>query len=259
MRFDRAGFPFIGGAWLLALARGAVRRLGARAAVRRARRVLRVLLPRSRSHAARRARRRAVAGRRPRAGRRRRRWPAPRPPGDWQQISIFLSPMDVHVNRMPASGRVTQRQLHARAGSCPRTATTRRPTNERSEIWIDHGGQTVVARQIVGILARRVVCRAQVGRRRARRRPLRRHEIRLADGRLPAADRHDHGAGRARWSAAAKRSSRCYTERRELTAVSFQPSIMLEENEGRLRFLRRSDRSRAATGSAAASTCCPAC
>jgi len=35
--------------------------------------------------------------------------------------------------------------------------------NERSEIWIDHQGQTIVARQIVGILARRVVCRAQTG------------------------------------------------------------------------------------------------
>ena len=35
--------------------------------------------------------------------------------------------------------------------------------NERSEVWIDHGGQPVVARQIVGILARRVVCRVVVG------------------------------------------------------------------------------------------------
>ena len=30
-------------------------------------------------------------------------------------------------------------------------------------MFIDHGGQTVVARQIVGFLARRVVCRAKVG------------------------------------------------------------------------------------------------
>ena len=86
--------------------------------------------------------------------------PAPGPDA-WQQISIFLSPMDVHVNRMPASGRVTQRQLSRRDASCPRTGTRPAARNERSEIWIDHGGQTVVARQIVGMLARRVVCRAR--------------------------------------------------------------------------------------------------
>jgi phosphatidylserine decarboxylase len=35
--------------------------------------------------------------------------------------------------------------------------------NERSEIRIDHCGRTIVARQIVGILARRVVCRVAPG------------------------------------------------------------------------------------------------
>src|SRR5579862_6587059 len=30
------------------------------------------------------------------------------PAGSWQQVSIFLSPMAVHVNRVPASGRVTR-------------------------------------------------------------------------------------------------------------------------------------------------------
>ena len=35
--------------------------------------------------------------------------------------------------------------------------------NEHSEIWIDHGGETVVARQVVGVLARRVVCRVKPG------------------------------------------------------------------------------------------------
>ena len=36
-------------------------------------------------------------------------------------------------------------------------------TNERSEVWVDHAGMPVVFRQIVGILARRVVCRVQPG------------------------------------------------------------------------------------------------
>lgn len=35
--------------------------------------------------------------------------------------------------------------------------------NERNEVWIDHGGQTVVCRQVVGILARRIVCRVGPG------------------------------------------------------------------------------------------------
>ncbi len=34
------------------------------------------------------------------------------PPGSWRQITIFLSPMDVHVNRMPVSGRVTAVKYH---------------------------------------------------------------------------------------------------------------------------------------------------
>ena len=84
------------------------------------------------------------------------------PPGTWQQISIFLSPMDVHVNRMPVSGRVTR--VHFIPGrflpANHRRATT---ANERSEIWVDHHGEAIVFRQVVGILARRVVCRAKVG------------------------------------------------------------------------------------------------
>jgi phosphatidylserine decarboxylase len=84
------------------------------------------------------------------------------PEGAWQQISIFLSPMDVHVNRVPVSGRVT-RVTYQRGKFLPAYHRDAAATNERSEIWIDHGGQIVVARQIVGILARRVVCRATAG------------------------------------------------------------------------------------------------
>ena len=85
------------------------------------------------------------------------------PPGEWKQISIFLSPMDVHVNRIPASGTVT-RVSYTPGKFLPAYRHEAAAVNERSEVWIDRGdGQTVVARQVVGILARRVVCRARVG------------------------------------------------------------------------------------------------
>jgi len=84
------------------------------------------------------------------------------PAGDWQQISIFLSPVDVHVNRIPVSGRVT-RVSFTPGRFLPAYRHDAATSNERSEVWIDHHGQTVVARQIVGILARRVVCRVEAG------------------------------------------------------------------------------------------------
>ena len=84
------------------------------------------------------------------------------PAGAWQQVSVFLSPMDVHVNRIPASGRVTRVTLTP-GRFLPAYRPDAAAVNERSEIWIDHAGKTIVARQIVGILARRVVCRVQVG------------------------------------------------------------------------------------------------
>jgi phosphatidylserine decarboxylase len=84
------------------------------------------------------------------------------PPGAWQQISVFLSPMDVHVNRIPASGRITQ--VSFKPGRfLPAYRHDAGSANERSEIWIEHCGQAIVARQIVGMLARRVVCRVKSG------------------------------------------------------------------------------------------------
>jgi phosphatidylserine decarboxylase len=84
------------------------------------------------------------------------------PPGAWQQVSIFLSPMDVHVNRVPVSGRIT-RVSYTAGKFLPAYKHDAGSSNERSEIWIDHHGQPVVARQIVGMLARRVVCRVETG------------------------------------------------------------------------------------------------
>ena len=84
------------------------------------------------------------------------------PAGEWQQISIFLSPMDVHINRVPFGGRLTR--VAYQPG---RFLAAYRPEsgaqNERTELWVERDGRTVVFRQVVGMLARRVVCRVREG------------------------------------------------------------------------------------------------
>ena len=84
------------------------------------------------------------------------------PPGRWQQVSIFLSPMDVHVNRMPIGGRVTKVEYHP-GRFLPAYKVEAGDLNEYTEVWLDHEGQRVVVRQIVGVLARRIVCRTTEG------------------------------------------------------------------------------------------------
>jgi phosphatidylserine decarboxylase len=86
------------------------------------------------------------------------------PEGDWQQVSVFLSVVDVHVNRSPYHGEVVQSSY--RKGSF--LAAYRKESahrNERSELWLRDGDRTVVFRQIVGVLARRIVTRTGVGQR----------------------------------------------------------------------------------------------
>jgi phosphatidylserine decarboxylase len=79
----------------------------------------------------------------------------------WQQITIFLSVLDVHINRTPVSGRVTH--VAYQPGRFLPAYKPESAKNERSEIWFDHDGTPIVARQVVGILARRVVCRLTPG------------------------------------------------------------------------------------------------
>ena len=162
--FDRAGFPFVGGAWLIAIIAGAYGgwvfavpfvALGAffafffRDPERASPGAANVVLA-------------PADGRVKFVGDAE---PGVAPPGEWKQISIFLSPMDVHVNRIPASGTIT-RVSYTPGKFLPAYRPEAAAVNERSEVWIDRGnGETVVARQVVGILARRVVCRAKIGER----------------------------------------------------------------------------------------------
>jgi phosphatidylserine decarboxylase len=84
------------------------------------------------------------------------------PEGDWQQVSVFLSVVDVHVNRAPYRGEVVETSYRpGRFLAAYRAESAHR--NERSEIRVRDGERTVVFRQIVGVLARRIVTRVAKG------------------------------------------------------------------------------------------------
>lgn len=84
------------------------------------------------------------------------------PEGEWNQVSIFLSPLDVHINRIPYGGEVT-RIASTPGAFLPAYDNRAAGQNQRTELWIRRGERVVVSRQVVGVLARRIVCRAQVG------------------------------------------------------------------------------------------------
>ncbi len=88
------------------------------------------------------------------------------PPGDWKQVTIFLSPMDVHINRTPVEGRITR--IEYRPGKFLPAYDQGSNDNELNELWLESNGRIVVVRQVVGILARRIVCRVVEGQQLAR-------------------------------------------------------------------------------------------
>jgi phosphatidylserine decarboxylase len=87
--------------------------------------------------------------------------PEEAPPGTWRQVSIFLSLLDVHINRTPVAGRILKATLVP--GTYQPAYRRDAYRNAHSELWIETPGGPVVARQVVGVLARRIVCRVKPG------------------------------------------------------------------------------------------------
>jgi phosphatidylserine decarboxylase len=82
--------------------------------------------------------------------------------GPASRVSIFLSPLDVHVNRAPIAGAVVG--VEYRAGAfVPAYRADASEVNERTTVAIQGEEMRVVVRQIAGTLARRVVCRLRPG------------------------------------------------------------------------------------------------
>jgi phosphatidylserine decarboxylase len=77
-------------------------------------------------------------------------------------VSIFLSVFDVHVNRAPMAGTVVD--VRYQPGKfLPAFKPDASMRNEQNILTLQAGEMCVVVKQIAGILARRIVCRAKVG------------------------------------------------------------------------------------------------
>ncbi len=73
-----------------------------------------------------------------------------------KQVSIFMSPTNVHVNRNPIGGTVNYFKYHAGkylVAWHPKSSTE----NERTTVVIDNGKEEILLRQIAGALAKRIV------------------------------------------------------------------------------------------------------
>jgi len=72
-------------------------------------------------------------------------------------VSIFLSPLDVHVNRAPIAGTIEK--IDYKSGKFLMATNERaRDENKQNTLTIAGEGITVKCSQIAGILARRIVC-----------------------------------------------------------------------------------------------------
>ena len=78
------------------------------------------------------------------------------------QVSIFMSPVNVHVNRNPVSGTVNYYKYHPGkylVAWHPKSSTE----NERTTTVINNNGEEILLRQIAGFLAKRIVNYVEVG------------------------------------------------------------------------------------------------
>lgn len=77
-------------------------------------------------------------------------------------VSIFMSPFNVHVNRIPLNGRIEQLSYH-RGKYLMAFDHESMNNNERMEIGLENSGFRVFFTQVAGFVARRIVCNLEVG------------------------------------------------------------------------------------------------
>jgi phosphatidylserine decarboxylase len=79
-----------------------------------------------------------------------------------RQLSIFMSPANVHINRAPIAGTVRE-AAYAAGQKLPAFRDKASELNEHSFVVLEGPAGTVAYKQIAGALARRVVCDLQGG------------------------------------------------------------------------------------------------
>lgn len=84
------------------------------------------------------------------------------PFGTGKRLAIFMSPLNVHINRAPADGEVVSVQHFP--GKFYRAFDEKASLeNERVDMLLSTERGSIIIKQIAGIIARRIVCRAKIG------------------------------------------------------------------------------------------------
>lgn len=78
------------------------------------------------------------------------------------QVSIFMSPLNVHVNRYPTSGKIVYSKYHPGKFLLAWDPKSSKE-NERTSVVLENSWGMVLVRQIAGYVARRIVCYAETG------------------------------------------------------------------------------------------------
>lgn len=81
---------------------------------------------------------------------------------DGKLVSVFLSPLNVHINRSPIAGKIVE-VLYIEGKKVPATRNDASFINERNSLVIEGEKMTVTCTQIAGIVARRIVCWKRAG------------------------------------------------------------------------------------------------
>jgi len=79
------------------------------------------------------------------------------------KISVFMSIFNVHVNRIPAGGKVTEISYHRGKFFSANLDKSSRE-NEHNAVTLEtEGGQRLIVVQVAGLIARRIVCKVHEG------------------------------------------------------------------------------------------------